>query len=50
MPSVPRSINAVQNEYSVWTRDPESEVRPTCEVLGIGFVPWSPLGRDSSPG
>jgi aryl-alcohol dehydrogenase-like predicted oxidoreductase len=34
----------VQNEYSVWTRDPEHEVIPTCEELGIGFVPWSPLG------
>jgi aryl-alcohol dehydrogenase-like predicted oxidoreductase len=34
----------VQNEYSVWTRDPEHEVLPTCEELGIGFVPWSPLG------
>ncbi|TIQ77150.1 MAG: aldo/keto reductase, partial [Mesorhizobium sp.] len=34
----------VQNEYSVWTRDPEMEVLPTCEELGIGFVPWSPLG------
>jgi aryl-alcohol dehydrogenase-like predicted oxidoreductase len=37
-------ITAVQNEYSVWTRDPEMEVLPTCEELGIGFVPWSPLG------
>lgn len=35
---------AVQNEYSVWTRDPEHEVIPTCEELGIGFVAWSPLG------
>jgi aryl-alcohol dehydrogenase-like predicted oxidoreductase len=34
----------VQNEYSVWTRDPELEVLATCEELGIGFVPWSPLG------
>jgi aryl-alcohol dehydrogenase-like predicted oxidoreductase len=32
------------NEYSVWTRDPEHEVLPICEELGIGFVPWSPLG------
>jgi len=38
-------ITAVQNEYSVWTRDPEAEVLPTCEELGIGFVPWSPLGQ-----
>src|SRR5215217_9028225 len=37
-------VAAVQNEYSVWTRDPEHEVLPTCELLGIGFVPWSPLG------
>jgi aryl-alcohol dehydrogenase-like predicted oxidoreductase len=37
-------VTAVQNEYSVWTRDPEHEVLPTCEALGIGFVPWSPLG------
>jgi aryl-alcohol dehydrogenase-like predicted oxidoreductase len=37
-------LTAVQNEYSVWTRDPELEALPTCEELGIGFVPWSPLG------
>lgn len=37
-------VTAVQNEYSVWTHDPEHEVLPTCEELGIGFVPWSPLG------
>lgn len=37
-------VTAVQNEYSVWTRDPELEALPTCEELGIGFVPWSPLG------
>ncbi len=37
-------VTAVQNEYSVWTRDPEHEVLPTCEELGIGFVPWSPVG------
>jgi aryl-alcohol dehydrogenase-like predicted oxidoreductase len=37
-------VTAVQNEYSVWTRDPEHEVLPTCEELGIGFVPGSPLG------
>ena len=37
-------ITAVQNEYSIWTRDPEHEVIPICEELGIGFVPWSPLG------
>ena len=38
-------LTAVQSEYSVWTRDPEAEVLPTCEELGIGFVPWSPLGQ-----
>jgi aryl-alcohol dehydrogenase-like predicted oxidoreductase len=38
-------ITAVQTEYSLWTRDPESEVLPTCRELGIGFVPYSPLGR-----
>ncbi len=38
-------ITAVQSEYSLWTRDPEPEVLPTCEELGIGFVPWSPLGQ-----
>jgi aryl-alcohol dehydrogenase-like predicted oxidoreductase len=37
-------VTAVQNEYSLWTRDPEHEVLPACEELGIGFVPWSPLG------
>jgi aryl-alcohol dehydrogenase-like predicted oxidoreductase len=37
-------VTAVQNEYSVWTRDPEPEVLPACEALGIAFVPCSPLG------
>jgi aryl-alcohol dehydrogenase-like predicted oxidoreductase len=37
-------VTAVQNEYSLWTRDSEPAVIPTCEELGIGFVPWSPLG------
>lgn len=37
-------VCAVQSEYSLWTRDPEPEVLPTCEELGIGFVPWGPLG------
>ena len=37
-------VSAVQNEYSFWTRDPEVEVLAACEALGIGFVPWSPLG------
>lgn len=38
-------VTAVQSEYSLWARDPEAEVLPTCEELGIGFVPWSPLGQ-----
>ncbi|QIG46468.1 aldo/keto reductase [Nordella sp. HKS 07] len=38
-------IAAVQSEYSLWTRDPEAEVLPACRELGIGFVPYSPLGR-----
>ncbi|MBS7565342.1 aldo/keto reductase [Mucilaginibacter sp. Bleaf8] len=37
-------VAAVQNQYSIWTREPEAEVLPTCEELGIGFVPWGPLG------
>jgi aryl-alcohol dehydrogenase-like predicted oxidoreductase len=38
-------VAAVQSEYSLWARDPEAEVLPVCEELGIGFVPWSPLGQ-----
>ena len=38
-------VTAVQSEYSLWTRDPESEVLPTLAELGIGFVPFSPLGK-----
>ncbi|PKU22303.1 aldo/keto reductase [Telmatospirillum siberiense] len=38
-------VAAVQSEYSLWTRDPEAAVLPTCTELGIGFVPFSPLGR-----
>jgi aryl-alcohol dehydrogenase-like predicted oxidoreductase len=38
-------VTAIQSEYSIWTRDPEAEVLPVCEELGIGFVPWSPLGQ-----
>jgi aryl-alcohol dehydrogenase-like predicted oxidoreductase len=38
-------ITAVQTEYSMWTRDPEADILPTCRELGIGFVPYSPLGR-----
>ncbi|RFP08274.1 aldo/keto reductase [Duganella sp. BJB488] len=37
-------VAAIQSEYSLWTRDPEPEILPLCEELGIGFVPWSPLG------
>ena len=37
-------VTAVQNEYSMLWRGPEEEVLPLCEELGIGFVPWSPLG------
>jgi aryl-alcohol dehydrogenase-like predicted oxidoreductase len=38
-------VAAMQSEYSIWARDPEAEVLPACEELGIGFVPWSPLGQ-----
>src|SRR5438874_8769291 len=38
-------ITALQSEYSLWTRDPENGVLESCERLGIGFVPYSPLGR-----
>lgn len=38
-------VSAVQTEYSLWTRDVESEILPTCKELGVGFVPYSPLGR-----
>lgn len=38
-------ITALQSEYSLWTRDAEAEVLPACRELGIGFVPFSPLGR-----
>lgn len=37
-------VAAVQNQYSIWTREPELEVLPVCQELGIGFVPWGPLG------
>jgi aryl-alcohol dehydrogenase-like predicted oxidoreductase len=43
--NVVHPIAAVQTEYSLWTRDPEAEVLPTCRQLGVGFVPYSPLGR-----
>jgi aryl-alcohol dehydrogenase-like predicted oxidoreductase len=38
-------ISALQSEYSLWTRDPEDSILPTCRSLGIGFVAYSPLGR-----
>src|SRR5678815_3031307 len=38
-------VTALQSEYSLWTRGPETEVLPTLEELGIGFVPFSPLGK-----
>src|SRR5437870_7439444 len=38
-------VTAIQNEYSLWWREPEKEVLPTLEELGIGFVPFSPLGK-----
>ena len=38
-------VSAVQSEYSLWTREPEADVLPTLEQLGIGFVPFSPLGK-----
>jgi aryl-alcohol dehydrogenase-like predicted oxidoreductase len=40
-----QTVTAVQSEYSLWWRTPEEEVLPACEELGIGFVPFSPLGR-----
>jgi aryl-alcohol dehydrogenase-like predicted oxidoreductase len=38
-------VTAVQSEYSLWYREPEREILPTLEALGIGFVPFSPLGK-----
>src|SRR5205823_8848616 len=38
-------VAALQSEYSLWWREPESEILPTLEELGIGFVPFSPLGK-----
>ena len=40
-----QTVAALQSEYSLWWREPEAEVLPTCEELGIGFVPFSPLGK-----
>lgn len=39
-----QNVSAVQNQYSIWTREPEAKVLPLCQELGIGFVPWGPLG------
>jgi len=38
-------ISALQTEYSLWSREPEDEILPACRELGVGFVPYSPLGR-----
>jgi aryl-alcohol dehydrogenase-like predicted oxidoreductase len=43
-------ITAVQSEYSLWTRDPEDGILPACRELGVGFVPFSPLGRGALSG
>jgi aryl-alcohol dehydrogenase-like predicted oxidoreductase len=43
-------VTALQSEYSLWWRKPEAEVIPTLEELGIGLVPYSPLGKGFSPG
>jgi aryl-alcohol dehydrogenase-like predicted oxidoreductase len=40
-----QAVTALQSEYSLWWREPEKEILPTCEELGIGFVPFSPLGK-----
>jgi aryl-alcohol dehydrogenase-like predicted oxidoreductase len=40
-----QAVTAVQSEYSLWTRDPEADILPTLAELGIGFVPFSPLGK-----
>jgi aryl-alcohol dehydrogenase-like predicted oxidoreductase len=40
-----QAVAALQSEYSLWWREPEAEVLPTCEELGVGFVPFSPLGK-----
>lgn len=42
---VEQPVAAIQNEYSIWTRDPEGEVLSVCEELGIGLVAWGPLGK-----
>jgi aryl-alcohol dehydrogenase-like predicted oxidoreductase len=40
-----QTVTAIQNEYSIWSRDPEGEVLAVCEELGIGLVAWGPLGK-----
>jgi len=40
-----QAVTALQSEYSMWWRAPEAEVLPVCEELGVGFVPYAPLGR-----
>ncbi|GLU45152.1 aldo/keto reductase [Allomuricauda sp. NBRC 101325] len=40
-----QAVAAIQNEYSVWTRDPEGEILDVCEELGIALVPWAPMGK-----
>jgi len=40
-----QAVTALQSEYSLWFREPEAEILPTLEELGIGFVPFSPLGN-----
>jgi aryl-alcohol dehydrogenase-like predicted oxidoreductase len=40
-----QAVTSLQSEYSLWARDPEAEILPACQELGIGFVPWSPLGQ-----
>jgi pyridoxine 4-dehydrogenase len=43
--SAVQPVTALQSEYSLWWREPEKEILPTCEELGVGFVPFSPLGK-----
>jgi aryl-alcohol dehydrogenase-like predicted oxidoreductase len=43
-------VSALQTEYSLWSRDVETDTLPTIQRLGIGFVAYSPLGRGSCPG
>src|SRR4029453_4439468 len=45
-----QSATALQSEYSLWWREPEKEILPTCEALGGGFAPCTPLGKGVLPG